>query len=303
MLNSLLQTLAKLLAGGTTSLTSTAQIDFSRPGTRRGENVEPILNLYLYDIRESKQVQHSRRQVERQQWDGTQNGKAPRTRVSWSADWFDVSLVVTAWSSTALGECHLLSEAMDVLLKYRLLREEHLEPQLRGYGNLSMLVSTAPPIELGALWSALSLPIRPAIYLTVTVPFSSPISQERDQVLERRIATFASTEGGEANGEPQQLRRRVSVAGIVVDATDPHNPRPLPQTKVTVEGWQDLSTVSDHEGIFFFENLRNGPYRLKLQRDHYLPRDCDVLVEENLLPPKTVALIPRRGSNGAEDSN
>lgn len=69
MLISVLQTLAELLAGGT-SLTSTEQIDFSRPGSRRDEDAGPVLNLYFYDIRESKQVQHSGRQVDRKLSEG-----------------------------------------------------------------------------------------------------------------------------------------------------------------------------------------------------------------------------------------
>lgn len=286
MLSPLLQTLAKLLAGGT-SLTSTAQIDFSRPGSRRGENVEPILNLYLYDIRESKQVQHSRRQVERNDRQMGQNGEAPRTRVTWSADWFDVSLLVTAWSNTTLGECRLLSEAMAVLLRHRLLQEERLELELRGYGSLSMLVSTVPPIELGALWSALSIPIRPAIHLGVTVPFAPYLSQDFYQVLERRISTYAGM--GEGTGSPQTLTRRVSVAGFVKDAV---TQKPLANTHVAVVGFDDLHAISNEEGIFFFENLRNGSYTLQLHCDGYIPKACDVLVEELLLPPKAVVLIP-----------
>jgi hypothetical protein len=58
MLISLLQSLAEILAGGT-SLTSTEQIDFSPPGSHRDEVTGATLNLYFYDIRESKQVQHS----------------------------------------------------------------------------------------------------------------------------------------------------------------------------------------------------------------------------------------------------
>ena len=55
MLIFVLQTLAEILAGGT-SLTSTEQIDFSHPGNRREEGAGPTLNLYIFDIRESKQV-------------------------------------------------------------------------------------------------------------------------------------------------------------------------------------------------------------------------------------------------------
>ncbi len=67
MLIFVLQTLAEILAGGT-SLTSTEQIDFSHPSNRREEGAGPTFNLYIYDIRESKQFQQSGRQVERTIW-------------------------------------------------------------------------------------------------------------------------------------------------------------------------------------------------------------------------------------------
>ncbi|BDI15737.1 hypothetical protein ANSO36C_15390 [Nostoc cf. commune SO-36] len=84
MLIFVLQTLAEILAGGT-SLTSTEQIDFSHPGNRREEGAGPTLNLYIFDIRESKQVQHSGRQVERKLTRALQ----PAT-VNWAPAWFDV---------------------------------------------------------------------------------------------------------------------------------------------------------------------------------------------------------------------
>ncbi len=172
MLISVLQTLAEMLAGGT-SLTSTEQIDFSRPGSRQDEGAGPRLNLYFYDIRENKQVQHCYGQVDHK----LSEGKLQVPSVSWSLSWFDVSLMVTAWDRTALGEHHLLSEALNLLLRHRSLQEEFLTPESRGYGNLPITVSATPPIELGTLWRALSIPLRPALYLTVTVPFEAQTIQ------------------------------------------------------------------------------------------------------------------------------
>ncbi|MBD0388486.1 MAG: DUF4255 domain-containing protein, partial [Nostoc sp. C3-bin3] len=150
MLIFVLQTLAEILAGGT-SLTSTEQIEFSHPGNRREEGAGPTLNLYIYDIRESKQLQHSGRQVERKLTRALQPAS-----VNWAPAWFDVSLLLTAWDRTALGEHHFMSEALTVLLRHRTLEEEFLVPELRGYGNLNMTVALEPPIEIGSLWSALS---------------------------------------------------------------------------------------------------------------------------------------------------
>jgi Pvc16 N-terminal domain/Carboxypeptidase regulatory-like domain len=279
MLISVLQTLAEILAGGT-SLTSTEQIDFSRPGSRRDEGAGTLLNLYFYDIRESKQVQHSGRQVERK----LSEGGLQTANVNWSPNWFDVSLLVTAWDRTTLGEHHLLSEALNLLLRYRSIQEEFLAPGLRGFGNLSLSVSATPPIELGALWSALSVPLRPALYLTVTVPFEAQ-STSRPLVWER-IMSLSS--GPQKNGNGKILTRRVSIAGIIKSAV---TSLPLAATEVSVTGIE-RSTQSNEEGLFFLDNIHPGNYVLTLNCPGYTSQHCNVLVDNQTYPFKEVLLTP-----------
>lgn len=164
MIPAVAQTLAKLLAGGT-SLISTEQIDFNHPGWR--QNTGSGLNLYCYDLRANDQVQHSVRQGK-----STNNqGKLHGTTGNDSAQWFDVSFLVSAWGDTALGEQRLLSEALMLLLPHHFITEERLAPVLRGYGSLPMTVTTIHPTDTAALWSALGVPLRPALYVTVTTPF------------------------------------------------------------------------------------------------------------------------------------
>jgi hypothetical protein len=167
MIPAVAQTLAKILAGGT-SLISTEQIDFNHPGWR--QNTGSGLNLYCYDLRINNQVHHSAQQGK----SASQQGKPQETRRNGSAKWFDVSFLVSAWDDTALGEQRLLSEALMLLLPHHLLTEELLAPVLRGYGNLPMTVTTVHPSDTAALWSALGVPLRPALYLTVTTPFHLP---------------------------------------------------------------------------------------------------------------------------------
>ncbi len=165
MIPAVAQTLAKILAGGT-SLISTEQIDFNHPGWRK--NTEPGLNLYCYDLRANSQVQQSERQVK-----SSNNQDKPHvTTANCSTTWFDVSFLVCAWDHTALGEQRLLSEALMLLLRHHYLKEELLAPELRGYGNLQLIVSKVHPIDTAALWSALGVPLRPALYVTMTIPFN-----------------------------------------------------------------------------------------------------------------------------------
>ncbi|MBR8840527.1 MAG: DUF4255 domain-containing protein [Stigonema ocellatum SAG 48.90 = DSM 106950] len=277
MLIFVLQTLAEILAGGT-SLTSTEQIEFSHPSHGREEGGGPTLNLYIYDIRESKQVQHSGRQVERKPTRDLQPANVNR-----SPSWFDVSLLLTAWDRTALGEHHLLSEALSVLLRHRSLREEFLVPELRGYGNLMMTVSVDPTIEIGSLWSALTIPLRPALYLTMVVPIDAQ-STSVPLVWERIIRL--QNEFG--NGNVQAIAKRVAIAGVVKSAV---TNQPLVATEVRVMGTQK-STTSSKEGLFYFEDLRLGNYVLTLNCPSYLPQNVNVLVDSPSYTFKEILLTP-----------
>ncbi len=290
MLIFILQTLAEILAGGT-SLTSTEQIEFSHPSNRKEEGGGPILNLYVYDIRESKQIQHSGRQVERKLTQALQPAS-----VNWSPTWFDVSMLLTAWDRTALGEHYLLSQAISLLLRHRLLKEEFLVPELRGYGNLNMTVSVEPQIEAGSLWSALTIPLRPALYLMVTVPVEPQISLV-SLVWERTFRlsnTFdnnqSNNENGNGNGSGtiETITKRVAIAGIVTSAV---SNLPIKGAEIKVTGIQKSATTNN-EGLFYFEELRNGNYVLELRCQGYLPCQVNVLVDGLICSFKEISLNP-----------
>lgn len=165
MIPAVAQTLAELLANGT-SLVGTECIDFNHPGAQ--QSTQPRLNLYCYDLRENRRGCHSEPLLECQA--SVHYSHSPHDL--YPHRWFDISFLVSAWDHTALGEQRLLSEALILLLRHRSLREEMLAPELRGYGNLSMSLSTVQPTDSASLWCALGVPLRPALYVTVTIPFN-----------------------------------------------------------------------------------------------------------------------------------
>jgi len=278
MLVSILQTLGEILAEGT-FLTSTEQIDFSRPGSRRNDDAGPVLNLYFYDIRESKQGQHLGKQDERK----LSEQSLPTATVNESPSWFDVSLMVTAWDRTSLGEYHLLSEALNLLLRHTSLQKEFLAPGLHGYGNLPMTVTDTPAIDFGTLWSALSIPLRPALYLTVTVPFENR-SPQKPLVWEQII----SLKTLQKHSNHTAISKGSSVIGIVKNAV---TKKPIAETKVTAIG-TEKSAMSNQEGLFFFDALEVGSYVLTLNRPGYVSQNCNVLVDSQAYTFKEVLLTP-----------
>jgi Pvc16 N-terminal domain len=174
MIPSVTQTLAKILVHGT-SLLSTEQIDFTHP--RVPQNTRPRLNLYCYNIQENRIKARLTGAMYSQDESLTTNlapnlasNLAPNLEMS-SLRWFDVSFLVSVWDWTSLGEQHLLSEALLLFLQHRRLKEDLLAPALRGYGELQMTVSALSCADAAVLWSALDVPLRPALYVTVTIPF------------------------------------------------------------------------------------------------------------------------------------
>ena len=279
MLSSILQTLAEMLTNGTV-LISTEQINFSHPASLENGNRDLSLNLYLYDVRISKKMPNNGRQVERHFDESRQVAEVCR-----APSWFDVSIVITARDRTVLGEHRLLSETLLLLMRSRILREEFLTPDLRGHGNLSLSVTGDPPIDVGSLWSSLSISIRPAIYLTVTVPFNVWRKTTVPLVTERRFGVNDSIPAISRSGSRIQ---RVAIAGIVKNTL---SSKPLKRVQVLLQG-TEKSAVSNEEGYFIFENLTSGNYILHLSRFGYQSKSCDVLVDGELGIPQEILLMP-----------
>lgn len=286
MLNSILQTLAEILTNGAV-LTNTEQIDFSPPASLENSNRERSLNLYLYDVRINKKIPSSGRQVERYFDESRQVAKVSR-----APKWFDISIVITARDRTVLGEHQLLSETLLLLIRSRSLHEDFLTPDLRGHGNLSLSVTDNPPIDVGSLWSSLSVPIRPAIYLTVIAPLSAWRTTTLPLVTERRLdvnnsASITSNETISTTSSGTKIQR-VAMAGIVKNIL---SSKLLKGVQIELEGTEKLA-ISNQEGYFVFENLTFGNYTLHFKRFGYQSKSFDVFVGEELSVPKEILLMP-----------
>ncbi len=284
MLTSILQVLAEDLAGGITSLTSTDQIDFSHPARISDQSRNCLLSIYLYDIRKSKRMgRAASRQVEHH-FTGEKQGKAT---VSSSPSWFDISIVITAIDCNAtFEENQLFDEAFSFFLQHKFLPQERLPPELQGHGNLSMNIFQDPPIEIGGLWSALSVPVRPTIHLTVTVPINLG-KKEEPYLVTQRVSGIQNSWTQATKGESVKTRR-VSIVGIIKSCK---TRQPIFEVKVALIG-SKKSVTSDSEGLFFFDNLRDGNYKLGLSCLGYQSQDCNMLVENGSYIFKEILLTP-----------
>jgi hypothetical protein len=191
---------------------------------------------------------------------------------------------LTAWDKTAFGEHHLLTEALTVLLRHRSLKEEFLVSELRGYGNLSMSVSMEPAIEVGSLWSALTVPLRAALFLTITVPFEAQ-SVTTSLVWDRIVSIRDKDRPPDS---ATIITNQVTIAGIVKHSV---TKLPLTGVKITVVGTEKV-TDSNAEGLFFFENLRVGSYVVQLDAPDYSSQTVNFLVESQTHMIKEILLTP-----------
>jgi hypothetical protein len=178
MIPAVAQTLAKILADGT-SLRSTEQIDFNPPAAT------PIrrsgLTVYCYNIQECQPTTAT-------PWPETGYGAATWTQLETSTQrWFELSFLVSAWDYTALGEQQLLSEALRSLLQHDWIYSSDLAPKLQSGEPSAFKIASTPEVDAIALWQSLEQPLRPALYITVTVPVFFPHSP----TLPRRAFRFA----------------------------------------------------------------------------------------------------------------
>jgi hypothetical protein len=160
MIAAITQTLAEMLVDGSSQI-GTEQIDLGHPGRSQAPN--PKLNLYFYELCKNTRLS-------RQTQPAIANGKEITT-------WFDLYFLVTAWDCTVLGEQHLLSETLRLLLRYSHLPEKFLPRTLQGYRELPIQITANTARETVAFWAALGIPLRPALYVTITIPFQTKLGE------------------------------------------------------------------------------------------------------------------------------
>lgn len=163
--NALKDLLVRELPAG---LVPAASITFATPHDQFQAAVKPpAVNLFLYDIRENRDLRRADPQVERR------NGVVVQTRPPVRVD---CSYLVTAWATTGAGkpaneEHRLLSEVMRVLLRHPTLPAAVLQGSLVSQ-ELPLPTTTLQQghlQNLAELWQALGGRARAAFNYTVTL--------------------------------------------------------------------------------------------------------------------------------------
>ena len=153
MIAAVTQTLTEILVENS-SLIKNVEIDLNHPQTR--QDIRPALSLYLYQLNQSSNR-------DRLGCDCSLDEK------HYIVDWYDLSFVIVPWDWTVLGQWQLLSEVLKSLLPYKIIVQDKLAPELRGFGDLPLQIATSAPNH--ADWVDRGSWFHPALYITVEAPF------------------------------------------------------------------------------------------------------------------------------------
>ena len=137
----------------------------------------PAIDLFLYDIRENRDLRDGNWLLERQS-NGASTSRQPPMRI-------DCSYLITAWASDAsttrmLDEHRLLSEVMRVLIRHGSLPEAILQGSLQGQSP-PVPGSVGQPGQLQSIsefWQALGGKPKAAINYTVTISMDAGVPVE-----------------------------------------------------------------------------------------------------------------------------
>ncbi|MGW0903448.1 DUF4255 domain-containing protein [Streptomyces sp. NPDC002853] len=175
----------------------------------------PVVNAYLYDIREDVSLRQRGHSGLRDERDIVVRRRRPPR-------WFRLSYLVTAWTKTPQDEHRLLSAVLATLLPHELLSAEAL-PEALGRLGLSIPVtvsgSQSEARSLADIWSALGGELKPSLDLTVTVPFPA----------------YPDYDAGPPVTEGATVRLRAADGGPPRSADRSHRPRQVAAARTTHE--------------------------------------------------------------------
>ncbi|MFF1482668.1 DUF4255 domain-containing protein [Streptomyces sp. NPDC058301] len=213
----------KGLLGGGALAGSGIDVSFEAPtrdwAARRNA---PVINTYLYDIREDVDRRQRGRMPVRDERDIVVRRRRPPR-------WFRLSYLVTAWTKTPQDEHRLLSAALATLLPREIVPPAELPGSLGALG-LSVPVTVAgaqtESRSLAEIWSALGGELKPSLDLVVTVPFPSfPEYDAGPVVTEGATVRLRGPQGGPPQSSERSHRPHQVAAAREAAAPEHQDPR------------------------------------------------------------------------------
>jgi hypothetical protein len=201
MIRDLDDTLKRLLVEKTPLDPTQVDVNFEVPDREWSTGLaKPTINLYLYDIRENRELRDADWGTERGPNGGTGRRRAPLR--------IDLAYLVTAWTRAVEDEHHLLWLALYTLARHPLLSGDLLEGELKHQGRPLRLNTAQGDGVLknpADFWTALDNQLKPSVNLLVTVEMDLEMAIPAPPVGEVKInlgASGTAKRGTNARGAP-----------------------------------------------------------------------------------------------------
>jgi len=240
------ETLKKLLTERAGLDPAEVDITFDIPSRDwSGGLAKPTVNLYLYDIRENRELREADWWVDRE--NGKANKRKPPVRV-------DLSYMITAWTRAVEDEHRLLWRVLTTLLRQEAIPEELLQGELvRQIYPLRTRVAQPD----GALtnpadfWTALENLLKPSINYVVTVSVDMDVVSVAPLVF-----TKVARVGDMVRGPVDEM---IQVGGVVRRRGPGREPVAAARVVIKETG---AEAMTDDQGRYSFANVRRGSYTL-----------------------------------------
>ena len=174
----------------------------------------PVVNLYLYDIREDTTRRQTSWEEVRDEHGVVVGRRLPPRR-------FRLSYLVTAWTNRPEDEHRLLAALLSCFVRHEYMPAELLAGSLEGQELPVLMTVCLPPIEdrsIADVWSAMGGELKPSLDLVVTAPLDIARSIEAGPpVLEEPRLRVVPVEGGSAR---DKRRKHVPRAPAAVSSGD-----------------------------------------------------------------------------------
>lgn len=278
MINDLDETLKQLLVEKASLIPSEVDISFDIPTRDWSTPVtRPTVNLYLYDLRENRQLRET-------YWDD-EPGANGRVNLKRRPLRIDLSYMITCWTSGTEDQHRLLWRVMETFFRHSPLPAEVLQGSLRSLVH-PVRTEVAQPDgvlkNVSDFWGALENQLRPSVALVVTLDLDLEQIESHPLVLARVLKFGPSSiqpdgKGGEtllAQLEPGWETGPVQLGGEVRDKQG----KPLPGSAVRLmskQGGQPVqvgATVqADNSGRYIFSSVPAGEYTLVVEVSGHPP--------------------------------
>jgi len=252
MINDLDETLRRLLVEDLPIKNGEVDIKFDLPRREWTARLsKPTLNLYLYDMRENKDLRDTDWIIERDE-----GGRAVKRQ---PARRMDLSYTITAWTANVEDEHRLLTRVLRALFQYKTLPEDRLQGDLEGE-ELPLYTRVSDPGTMPdafELWTVLDNELKPAVNLVVTLPIDPHITLTGPVVRTKIIRTHRI----EAPELPPDTMTQIAGRVLRQGTTEG-----LSGAAVIIED-TGFAAVTDEAGRFAFSGVPAGEHRLVVQID------------------------------------